>query len=113
MGLRGLHNLSKSHLASLHNSPKYNLVLLAKSAKSDLGIPEHRKITMGLFFLGWCRLLFLNSHGAILCLDRAEFLFLSFGCMMFFNFGVGCFVFSRANLGLRCSPAGERTEAVE
>jgi hypothetical protein len=113
MGLRGLHNLSKSHLASLHNSPKYNLVILAKSAKSDLGIPEHRKITMGLFFLGWCRLLFLNSHGAILCLDRAEFLFLSFGCMMFFNFGVGCFVFSRANLGLRCSPAGERTEAVE
>ena len=55
-------------------------------------------------------MLFLNSHGAILCLDRAEFLFLSFGCMMFFNFGVGCFVFSRANLGLRCSPAGERTE---
>ena len=32
---------------------------------------------------------------------------------MFFNFCVGCFVFSRANLGLRCSPAGERTEAVE
>ena len=68
-----------------------------------------------MFFLGggWCRLLFLNSHGAILCLDRAEFLFLLFGCMMFFNFGVGCFVFSHANLGLRCSPASERTEAVE
>ena len=33
--------------------------------------------------------------------------------MMFFNLGVGCFVFSHANLGLSCSPVGERTEAVE
>ena len=33
--------------------------------------------------------------------------------MMFFNLGVGCFVSSHANLGLSCSTAGERTEAVE
>ena len=33
--------------------------------------------------------------------------------MMFFNLGVGCSVFSRANLGLRYSPAGKRTKTVE
>ena len=65
MGLRGLRNLSKSHLASLHNSPKCNLVNFAKSAKSDLGIPEHRKITMGFLFFGLvqvCFLEFTRSH---------------------------------------------------
>ena len=68
MGLGGLHNLSKSHLESLHNSPKYNLVILAKSAKSDLGIPEHRKITMGLFFFGLVQVAFFEF-------TRSDFVF--------------------------------------
>ena len=80
MGLRALHNLSKSHLASLHNSPKYNLVIFAKSAKSDLGIPEHRKITM-CFFVFWVGAgLFFRIHTERFCVwTGAEFYFYHLG----------------------------------
>ena len=79
MGLRGLHNLSKSHLASLHNSPKYNLVIFAKSAKSDLGIPEHRKITM-FFFWGVGAGCFFRIHTERFCVSTGdEFYFYHLG----------------------------------
>ena len=107
MVLRALHNLSKSHLASLHNSPKYNLVIFAKSAKSDLGIPEHRKITM-CFFVFWV------GAGCFLEFTRSDFVFgpgLNFIFIIWvhdvFQFGCRMFCFSRANLGLRYSPAGK------
>ena len=106
MGFKGLHNLSKSHLASLHNSPKYNLVIFAKSAKSDLGIPEHRKITMFFLFFGLVQVVFLEF-------TRSDFVFGPGPNFIFiiwvhdvFQFGCRMFCFFTCQFGFEIQPSG-------